>query len=118
MAGTAGTPLLPAQVVQQRQLLFEVFQILIHRAILIMEIVGTGQPPGRSGRKRCIATSAPALSGASREEKWQRSRPALLSALILSSHIRILPDERSKGNPDPSRALAPAGADTSRCRSR
>ena len=31
------------------------------------------------------------------------------SALILSSHIRILPDERSKGNPDPSRVLVPAG---------
>jgi hypothetical protein len=76
-----------------------------------MEIVGTSQRPGRSGRRRCISASAPAPFGTSREGKQQRSRPALLSALILSSHIRILPDQRSKGNPDPSRVLAPAGAD-------
>ena len=36
----------------------------------------------------------------------------MLLALILSSHIRILPEEGSKRNPDPSRPLAPAGSDT------
>jgi len=112
MTGTAGAPSPPPQVVQQRQLLFEVFEILIHQAILIVEIVGTDQPPGRSGRRRCIATSAPALFVGSTERKRQRSRPGLLSALIFDSHIRMLPDWRSKGNPDPSRVLAPAGADT------
>src|SRR5713226_5667271 len=79
-------------------------------AVLILEIARTGQPAGHCGRRRCTATSASALATASAEGRWQWSRPGMLSALILGSHIGMLPEERSKGNPDPSRALAAAGA--------
>ena len=77
-----------------------------------MATVRRGKRPGRCGRRRCIDASAAALSVASTEEKRQRRRPGLLPAWILSSHNRMLPDQGSKGNPDPSRALAPAGTDT------
>ena len=110
MSSTAGAPLPAAQVVQQREVLLEAFEILIHRAVLIVKIARTGQPPGHCGRRRCIATSAPALAVASAEGRRQRSRPGLLSALVLGSHIGMLPEERPKGNPDPSRAST--GADT------
>jgi hypothetical protein len=42
LTSTAGAPLPSPQVVQQRELLFEVFQILIHHGALLVEIVRTG----------------------------------------------------------------------------
>ena len=78
----------------------------------MVKLVRTGQRPSRSGRRRCIAARTPALVAACPERKRQRNWPEPLSALISSPHIRMLPEGRSKGNPDPSRARSPAGVDT------
>lgn len=67
---------------------------------------------GRSGHRGCSATKPPDVAVAGTEGKWQRRQSVKPSALFRGSHIRMLPEKRSKGNLDPSRLLAPVGADT------
>jgi hypothetical protein len=40
-----GDPMVPSQVVQQRQVLFELFQIFAHRAVSAPRPKGRGNPP-------------------------------------------------------------------------
>jgi hypothetical protein len=77
------------------------------------ECVGRDRRTGRCGRRRCNAAGRQAACLARAEGKWQRSRSEQPSVRIGGPHIRMMTEKRSKGNLDPSRAWAPAGADTS-----
>ena len=75
----------------------------------IVEFVGRDRRNSRSGRRGCSATTRQAaFPSSSGRACW----PRRLSAWILKSHMRMMPEKGSKGNLDPSRASAPGDADT------
>lgn len=64
---------------------------------------------GRSDRKRCSAGTEHTPFQASAERKRRWNWMGRMAASISTSHIRIVPENRSKGNLDPSRAPADIG---------